>query len=158
LMDVLAKRPDGFTDADMDDLLYKSFTSPTWEPSSYVLSDLKNSGRLSDLNDDNLKSRLFAWERLFDETTAVTNSYRLYAQEYYKYITAHGSTRNVDALFEGRYFGKSTLDVSNIVMLDEPAFENSVSNFLALAMSLQLRYQLANVQLTEIIESIQPSQ
>ena len=39
----------------IDSLIYHSISNPTWNPSSYVLNDIKNSGKLSTLKNENLK-------------------------------------------------------------------------------------------------------
>ena len=150
LLNVISKRPENFSEDDMDELLFKSFSSPGWDPSSYVLSDLKNSGRISTIRNQKLKLLLFEWERLFGETIKSRESYQIYAREYYAYITKHGSVRNVDALFERRELAKSILDVSNLALLDDPKFENAVSNFFALTDSLLTRYELADTLIIDI--------
>ena len=136
LLDVMSSIPEGYTEDDIDELLYKSFVAPDWDPSSYVLSDLKNSGRLSTISNNELKQLLFDWERLYEGLLGTEESYAQYAGSYYEYITRHGSTRNVDSYFSRRNLSKSSLEVSNLELLDKPEFESTVSNFFALTDSL----------------------
>ena len=46
----------------IDSLIYYAVSNPTWNPSSYVLNDIKNSGKLSTLKNENLKLLLYDWD------------------------------------------------------------------------------------------------
>jgi len=151
LLETLANRPENFTSNDMDTLLQKSFISPSWDPSSYVLTDLKNSGRLSTISNQRLKLQLFDWERHYESLITSTENYRIYSVDYYRYITKHGSIRNVDALFEQNEISKSSLNISNLPLLEQPEFENNTSNFHSLTTNVLKKYSEARNKMTEII-------
>ena len=66
----------------IDSLIYHSISNPTWNPSSYVLNDIKNSGKLSTLKNENLKLLLYDWDRLYEDilewhASSTTNTNRL---------------------------------------------------------------------------------
>ena len=65
--------------ADFEIVLETTFSTPIWIPGSFVLEDVKNSGGLSQLTNDNLKIMLFDWERGYLNTSRVENSYDSYS-------------------------------------------------------------------------------
>jgi hypothetical protein len=155
LMEVISNRSEDLTETQVDELLAKSFTSPVWDFSSYVLADLKNSGRLSNISNEKLKLLLFDWERQIGDFNVTTNNYLIYSTDYYRFITKHGSIRNVDALDPNNSISKSKLNVSNLALLDMPEFENNASNFLALSTSLMQDYKAAREKIENIITLIE---
>jgi hypothetical protein len=135
----------------IDSLIYYAISNPTWNPSSYVLNDIKNSGKLSTLKNENLKLLLYDWDRLYEDilewhagSTANTN--RLVY-----YISEKGSLVNVD--YYHKKNEKSTrFDIENIDLLQEIRFENELENNLFSLIELEKRYHKASVLLTKIIE------
>ena len=66
----------------IDSLIFETIEVPTWNPSSFVLNDIKNSGKLSTLKSKKLKQLLYNWERLYEDilehhTSLETSSNRL---------------------------------------------------------------------------------
>jgi hypothetical protein len=51
----------------IDSLLYETIEVPTWNPSTFTLNEIKNSGKLSDIKDTKLKALLYQCERLFED-------------------------------------------------------------------------------------------
>ena len=142
------------TESEFDQMLANTFTTPFWAPSSFVLVELKNSGALTKLTDNNLKTLLFKWEREFDKMNTAQKGYNEYASLYIEYLTLFGSVRNLDALDPSvKDLKKSTIAKNNLTMLKDPLFENRVDNFYFLSKALINRYLELKILMTEIINS-----
>jgi hypothetical protein len=153
LLKVMRTQDSNMTESEFDKLLNKTFWMPTWKPSSFVLVELKNSGALSKLNANNLKSLLFKWEREFDKMENNKNNFLLYGAEYIEFITKNGSVRNIDALSENtKNLQKSTIAKNNPELLKNPEFENRADNFYFLAVRLREHFQSLRRIMNEIIE------
>tara|TARA_B100000780_G_scaffold226173_1_gene165350 strand:+ start:206 stop:916 length:711 start_codon:yes stop_codon:yes gene_type:complete len=135
----------------IDSLIYHSISNPTWNPSSYVLNDIKNSGKLSTLKNENLKLLLYDWDRLYEDilewhASSTTNTNRLIY-----FVGEKGSLVNVDYFNEKNEKG-TKFDIENINLLKEIRFENELENSLYSLIELEKRYNKASVLLNEIIE------
>ena len=134
----------------IDSLIYYAVSNPTWNPSSYVLNDIKNSGKLSTLKNENLKLLLYDWDRLYEDilewhTGSTNNTNRLVY-----FVSEKGSLVNIDYYNKNE---KSTkFDIENIDLLQEIRFENDIENSLYSLIELEKRYTKASVLLNKIIE------
>jgi hypothetical protein len=126
---------------EFETLLEKSFTTPSWTPSSFVLEEMKASGDLSNIENNHLKQILFQWEREFSAMKSSEKGYDDYASEYIEFITKNGSVRNLDAI-GGMIptLKKSTIGQNNLTLLNSVEFENRVDNFYFLAYLLKEKY------------------
>ena len=86
LLLLMRTQDSNMTNLEFDQLLNKTFWMPNWKPSSFVLVELKNSGALSNLNNNNLKSLLFKWEREFDQMENNNANFKQYGAEYIEFI------------------------------------------------------------------------
>ncbi|MFC0603629.1 DUF6090 family protein [Winogradskyella pulchriflava] len=151
LLKVMRTQEHNITEQEFDQLLNKTFWFPSWKPSSFVLMELKTSGALSKLDNNELKSLLFKWEREFDKMENNKTNYLRYGAEYVEFITKNGSVRNIDALTEStKSLQKSTIAKNNPELLKHPEFENRADNFYFLA--VRLREHL--LSLRKIMEDI----
>jgi hypothetical protein len=135
----------------IDSLIFYAVSNPTWNPSSYVLNDIKNSGKLSTLKNENLKLLLYDWDRLYEDilewhTGSTNNTNRLV-----HFVGEKGSLVNID------YYNKKNekgtkFDIENIDLLQEIRFENELENSLYSLIELEKRYNTAIVLLNKIIE------
>ena len=154
LLTVMRTQDADMTELEFDELLKKTFWTPSWTPSSFVLVELKNSGALSKLNNSNLKSLLFKWEREFAKTEVTKNGYGQYGSEYIEFLTNNGSVRNLDALAERtKNLQKSTIARNSIELLKNPEFENRADNFYFLAVSQRNSFQSIREIMKDIIEA-----
>ena len=154
LLTVMRTQDSNLTDIEFDKLLHKTFVTPNWTPSSFVLVELKNSGALSQLNNNKLKTLLFKWEREFDKMKQSNEGYTQYGSEYIEFITKNGSVRNLDALTEStKNLEKSTIARNNPELLKIPEFENRADNFYFLAVSLRAQFKSLREIMKTIIES-----
>ena len=122
-------------------LLEKTFTTPSWTPSSYVLEEMKASGDLANIDNNQLKQGLFKWERDFSAMKSIEKGYDRYAEDYIEFITKYGSVRNLDAI-SGNIFTlkKSIIKKNELTLLESFEFENRVDNFYYLAFLLRKNY------------------
>jgi len=135
----------------IDSLIFYAVSNPTWNPSSYVLNDIKNSGKLSTLKNENLKLLLYDWDRLYEDilewhagSTNTTNRLVFFVSE-------KGSLVNID--YHNKKNEKSTkFDIENIDLLQEIRFENELENSLYSLIELEKRYNKASDLLNKIIE------
>lgn len=154
LLTVMRTQDGKLTDVEFDRLLNKTFFTPNWTPSSFVLVELKNSGALSKLKNNNLKTLLFKWEREFDKMKRSNEGYARYGFDYIEFITKNGSVRNLDALSElTKNLQRSTIAVNNPELLKIPEFENRADNFYFLAISLRGHFQSLREIMIDIIEN-----
>ncbi len=153
LLTVMRTQDSNFTEPEFDQLLHKTFITPNWARSSFVLVELKNSGALSKLNNINLKTLLFRWEREFSDLNRSEEAFQNYGGEYIEYITKNGSVRNLDALTENtQNLQKSTIARNNPELLKIPEFENRADNFYFLAVQVKARFQSLRKLMKDIIE------
>lgn len=157
LLTVMRTQDSNFSDIEFDRLLHKTFVTPNWTPSSFVMVELKNSGALSQLNNNKLKTLLFKWEREFDKMKRTNEGFTQYGSEYIEFITKNGSVRNLDALTERtKNLQKSTIARNNPELLKIPEFENRADNFYFLAVSLRAQFKSLREIMKTIIESSKP--
>ena len=153
LLEVIHDQPTSLSIDEFEILLQKTFVTPSWQPSSFVLEELKNSGGFSRLNFEQLESILFDWERHSAKVRGIEEGYRNYAEDYIDFLTEFGSVRNLDAI-SGNIpsLKKSTITRNNVNLIKNPVFENKVDNFYFLANSLVNIYKETAIKMEEIIQ------
>ena len=135
----------------IDSLIYYAVSNPTWNPSSYVLNDIKNSGKLSTLKNENLKLLLYDWDRLYEDilewhTGSTNNTNRIVY-----FVSEKGSLINID-YYNNKNEKSTKFDIENIDLLQEIRFENDLENSLYSLIEIEKRYDKARVLLNRIIE------
>ena len=153
LLKLMRTQEGNLTNSEFDTILHKTFFTPNWSPSSFVLVELKNSGALSKLSNNKLKSLLFKWEREFDKMEQSKIGYIEYGSQYIEFITKNGSVRNLDALSERtKNLQKSIIAQNNPALLKVPEFENRADNFYFLAVSIRNELKTLKVIMKDIIK------
>ncbi|WP_229736634.1 DUF6090 family protein [Bizionia arctica] len=135
----------------IDSLIYYAISNPTWNPSSYVLNDIKNSGKLSTLKNENLKLLLYDWDRLYEDILEWHTGLNTSSNYLVYFLIEKGSLVNVDHYNEKNEKG-SKFNLENSDLLQEIRFENALDNSLYSAIELEKRYNNADVLLNKIIE------
>lgn len=134
LLAIMHDQPDTLSIDEFEILLEKTFFTPAYSPSSFVLEELKNSGGLTRINDERLESLLFDWER---HNAALKNSeegFSQYGAQYIEFLTEYGSVRNLDVITGNiPSLRKSTITENSLDLLQNPVFENRAENFYFLA-------------------------
>jgi hypothetical protein len=139
------------TEFKIDSLIFEAIEIPTWNPSSFVLNDIKNSGKLSTLKSKKLKQLLYNWERLYEDILEWHTSLKESGKGLMDIINNKGSVINVD-FYNKDITRKSRFKISNTSLLQEIHFENELENNLFAARGLLKRYSKAKIILKEIIE------
>ncbi len=158
LLDWTNEPPEDLTEEQFENLLSKSFSSPDWTPSTFILEELKNSGGLSQLSDPELRAILFEWQRIYEDLSEVERDYNRYSNQYIDFLSMNGSVRNLDAINEAANsdvdlgLSPSTIASNSPSLLKSPEFENRVDNFYFLAARLQVQYERIRVQIQAIID------
>ena len=122
------------SDLTADSLTVLLFDSPTWNPSTFVISDLRNSGQLKSLPDD-LKQLLHSWEQHYEN---LREFYSLVLALYNRtsvFLSEHGSHRNLFPILS-----KSKLNQKNAELYQNPKFENLVVENLRLSFMILTIY------------------
>ncbi len=138
----------------IDSLILTSLGHITWNPSSYMLNDLKNSGQISSLSNTELQSLLFKWERHYENLLEWTDSDYDVSKVFLAYLREHASLRNIDhtAPIPGKGdWGRSTFGFNNSRLLTEIEFENIIDDKLAITLHLKDQYQKSEVIINELL-------
>ncbi|WP_420316977.1 DUF6090 family protein [Ekhidna sp.] len=134
----------------VDTLVNRIYDNPTWNPSTFVLTDLRNSGQLKALKNQQLKALLHQWEQHYEN---LREWYQLETSMFNRtmdFLTENGSARNT--LFSSR-FGRSTFPQNNEMLFQSIEFENLVAHNLMLTSGLYNIYQSQTLELiSEILE------
>jgi hypothetical protein len=134
----------------VDSLLFEFFESPTWNPSTFTLNEIKNSGKLSNIKNTKLKSLLYQWERLYEDIIEWQNALTSSLEGPLDLLKTKGSVVNMDFYNENTIY-KSKFNIKNSNLFHEIRFENELENNLFGARELEKRYHKAKILLREII-------
>ncbi len=132
------------TDDVLDSLISTSFINMTWNPSSYVLNDLKNSGQISKLSNPKLQSLLFGWERHYEDVNEFTADDLRSSNDLLSFVKQKGSLRNADSPYliqKGKNYSKSKFDFSNSELFNDIGFENMVDDKYVTSILLLQQYE-----------------
>jgi hypothetical protein len=154
LLSLMRTQEHNLTELEFDRILHPTFVTPNWTPSSFVLAELKNSGALSKLSNNDLKTLLFKWEREFDKMKQSNEGYSQYGSEYIEFITKNGSVRNSDALTEStKNLQRSRIAKNSPELLKNAEFENRADNFYFMAVQLRTQLKSLRAIMISIIEN-----
>ena len=137
----------------IDSLLSLAITSPSWKPSEFVLNELKNSGGLSKLNNNELKKQLFQWSRFFNELQETMTQLEDTNAELIFFIKEHGSLRNLDTEAETFNYKRSRLKMENASLLQNFQFENFIDDKLFVLVEAKNEYARAKVLIQKILQT-----
>lgn len=139
------------TGSEINQLIGKSFVNlSSWNPSSYVLKDLSNSGQISNLSNHKLQNLLLDWERHIENLKEFKDDDKRSANEFVGYLKEKSSLRNIDfeEMIEVKEdFGRSKFMVDNKRLLKDIVFENMLDDKIITTWSLIEQYE---VTLTKI--------
>ena len=139
-----------WNDEESNRLILLSLQTPTWNPSSYVLTDLKNGGKISSLSNQQLVEDLFSWERFYDNVVENTENYKRSLATYLNYMVDTGLIRTVNEDFG---VTNNPLDPDTVNdILNDTAFYNILHERLLLTTVVMMEYNSARDRLTVLIE------
>ncbi|WP_217349974.1 DUF6090 family protein [Muriicola soli] len=139
----------------LDSLISFTLSTPTWNPSSYVLNDLKNSGKISQLTNLKLQEKLFTWERQYDNTIEYTQDFRDSNDKYIDFLRDKASLRNFDVYTDPIKIQPSRIGFNSEDLLNNLQFENYVDDRLITTSNLKTEYKEAQKIVEDLINSIE---
>ncbi|MEM5564045.1 hypothetical protein WNY78_02965 [Psychroserpens sp. AS72] len=111
-----------FSEQQINIMIEKALYFPTWKPSNFTMNELKNTGKLSLLKNENLKQLLFEWETEIEKIEEWNRRVEKSSQDIIDYIKLKGSLRNLN--FKRIKTKPSNLDINNRDLLHDITFEN----------------------------------
>jgi len=136
----------------LDRLLIKCLNNPYWDRTEFILKELENSGRLSKLTNQNLKTALYQWSQLNSSIEDKDEDANISYQSFLNYLKVNGSLRQMDVFGSSR-IKRSNLAVDQSFLLDELTFENVVDDFLVYSEQRLERLQKAKIIISKIIRA-----
>jgi uncharacterized protein DUF6090 len=143
-----------YSEQEIDSLLSESLWVPIWSISEFVLQELKNSGGMSRLKDENLKNQLYQWSQAHESVKEQIKILSKVNVTYIDFIKANGSLRNVDRFSEFISDNPSILDISNMDLLENPQFENVLDDKLFTSRDTNKQYREIKKLIEQILKSI----
>jgi hypothetical protein len=98
-----------------------------WDPSLYTLSNIKNSGKLSNLSNNNLKEQLIEWESFYTNLLDWYDFYISGGKKYFEFLEENAIVRNINTNNEIQY-DISKFEGTNERLLRQVSFENILIN------------------------------
>lgn len=135
----------------VDSLVSVTSRMSVWDPSLYTLGNIKNSGKLSNLSNEELKVLLIEWETFYANLLDWGDFYVDRGSTYFDYLLQNSLNRN---LFAGAPFqlSPSKFERNNEELLRKTEFENYITNRVFINGFMLGFYQEAQARLTAIIE------
>ncbi len=141
-----------FNEHEIDSLLSICLNSPTWSPSDFVLNDLKNSGGLSKLHNEELKKLLFEWSRFYSQLSEIQFQIENTNLDLIEFIKNNASLRNID-VFSSRFeHSSSKLFDRNTSLLSNYRFENYIDDKYYVVNSAKKEYKDAEELIIRILK------
>jgi hypothetical protein len=136
----------------LDSVLLATIANPYWKRSEYTLKNLENSGKLSSLSNQDLKTRLYEYSLVItditDKDTDATIGFN-YLLNYYK---EKGSLRNLDSWGTQITEGRTSLSYDHFKFFSDIVFENAIDDCLVYIRQRIERYLKAKIIIDQIIE------
>jgi len=139
------------TPIQLDSVLYYTISNPYWKKSEYTLRNLENSGKLSSLSNQKLKTQLYEYSLAVTDITDKDNDATIGFNHLLNYYKENGSLRNLDALGIQITEGRTALNYNHIKFFSDLIFENAIDDYLVFIRQRIERYNVANTIINEII-------
>ena len=135
----------------VDSLISMTPRMVVWDPSQYTLSDIKASGKLSSLSNENLKIKLIEWESFYNNLLDWGDFYTKRGESYFEFLTNNSLNRNINMMVNFKY-GKSKFKGSNEQLLRSQLFENMLVDRVTTHIFMLEFYEDAREQIIGIID------
>lgn len=139
------------TPVQLDSILFHTIANPYWKKSEYALRNLENSGQLSSLSDQNLKTKLYEYSLAVADIEDKDSDATIAFNQLLNYYKTNGSLRNLDANGSNIREGRTRLNYNHIIFLSDIVFENSIDDCLVYIRQRIERYTRAKTIILEII-------
>ena len=128
LLDLLQNPNPSISEIQLNRLISKGLSTPTWNPSFFVMEELKKSGGFAQLNNTVLKNALLDWERNYSNLREVEGSLSNAFDRYVIFLLDESAIRNIDAELDDYNISRSILPQKNKDLLKNYRFENHVDD------------------------------
>ena len=139
-----------FTNEEIITVITASGNDPTWNPSSFVLDELRSNGQISSLENEELVDMIFSWERFYENVVEFQIGFVDANNQYVDHLTSEGLIVNISNAW-GVTNSASGANISSIIYRDDQLF-NLAHRKLIQAYFLNEEYQKTAQKLREIIE------
>ncbi|MCB0373030.1 MAG: hypothetical protein KDD31_08480 [Muricauda sp.] len=136
---------------DVDSLVSMTARMSVWDPSLYTLGNIKSSGKLSNLSNEELKILLIEWETFYVNLLDWGDFYVDRGSTYFDFLLHNSLNRN---LFSGGPFqlSPSKFEQSNEELLRKLEFENYLTNRVFINGFMLGYYEEAKTRIIAIIQ------
>ena len=139
------------SEKELNSLISKALSSPTWNPSFFVMEELKKSSGFAQLSNTELKKALLDWERYYGNLREVENGFKGAYIEMINFLIEEGSIRDIDYEHPGFDIGKSILPNRNLALLKNYKFENHLDNMYVTSIEELNRYYIVLEKIEAIL-------
>ncbi|MEM9000637.1 MAG: DUF6090 family protein [Bacteroidota bacterium] len=148
----LLQDPDpSISEIELNRLISKGLSTPTWNPSFFVMEELKKSGGFAQLSNTALKNALLDWERYYSNLREVEGSISNAFNRFLIFLIDEASARNVDAENEDFKIDRSILPQKNKTLLKDYRFENHIDDMYISSAHLLNTYQVARDKMEALL-------
>ena len=134
-----------------DSLLSATLSIPVWNPSTYTLNDIKNSGKLSKLSNQELKKLLIDWDSFYLNLNEWGAFYVTRSDKFFDFLIQHGNTRNMNVGY-GLMKSRSQLNGANEQLIRNVQFENHLTDKVIISKFVRQFYMEATNKMDVIIQ------
>jgi hypothetical protein len=135
---------------EVDSLLDMTPRMSVWDPSLYTLENIKSSGKLSNLSNEELKLLLIEWDSFYGNLLDWADFYTERGISYFDFLAANAVNRNL-LLMASMTKGTTGFNRSNEALLRNPLFENILAERVAHNGFMLGFYQEAQQRISDII-------
>lgn len=139
-----------FNEEEVITIITATANDPTWNPSSFVLDDMRNNGQISSLENEDLVDMIFSWERFYENVVEFQDGFVDANNQYVDHLTSLRLIVNISNAW-GVTNSASAADITSIIYQDDQLY-NLVHRKLIQAYFLNEEYQKTAQKLREIIE------
>ena len=139
------------SEIELNRLISKGLSTPTWNPSFFVMEELKNSGGFAKLNNTELKNTLLDWERYYSNLREVEGSISNAFDRSLIFLIGEAAARNIDAENEDFNVGRSILPKKNKDLLKDFRFENHIDDMYISSAHLLKTYYVARDKIEALL-------
>ena len=140
------------TEDSLNQIIERPLFFPTWRPSNYTLKELNNTGRLGLIKDEALKKLLFEWDQNIEFIEEWNRRMEESSQTIVDYIKENGSIRDIN--YDRIASAKSSLEVSNLPLLQDTKFENHIDQKVLYSLFMETDFHKVDTLIQNILKRI----
>lgn len=157
ILDKMGDDDHPLTQLKIDSLIAQTMPVTIWITNSFILDELKNAGGISNLRDEKLINDLFQYTGDFQVLARVQNEFDYHSKLYLEYLTQTGSLRDIYSNSNsGLSVAKSKLKRNSVDVLNDPVFENYLTNYYIVSKRFLDYLKVINDETSKIIQKTNP--